>query len=76
MNLALNAKDAMEKGGVLRFITYPEDGEVVVEVQDTGCGIAPDIIDTIFEPFFPPKKMAADWGYLSAMASSRNTMAL
>ena len=56
MNLALNAKDAMRKGDVLKFTTYTQFEKVIIEVQDTGAGIAPEIIDTIFEPFVSTKE--------------------
>jgi two-component system, cell cycle sensor histidine kinase and response regulator CckA len=70
MNLALNARDAMPKGGKLTISTrevdfaagtqtdHPEmrpDRYVVLAVTDTGCGIAPEIQPRIFEPFFSTK---------------------
>ncbi len=71
MNLVVNARDAMAGGGTVvirtrnvtleqelrrdRAIVYPGD-YVVVEVRDTGTGIAPDKISKIFEPFFTTKK--------------------
>ena len=55
MNLALNAMDAMENGGTLSIATRHENGDVIAIVQDTGVGILPDIIDTIFEPFVSTK---------------------
>jgi signal transduction histidine kinase len=50
-NLLNNAVDEMSDGGkiFLRFIV--EGGELRVEVQDTGRGIAPEIAETIFLPF-------------------------
>lgn len=62
MNLALNAKDAMEDGGILKIASYPQNGEVVVKVQDTGSGIPPDIVDTIFEPFVSTKEGGSGLG--------------
>lgn len=71
INLALNAKDAMDATGVLTISTkveslkeiyrFGEDiiqpGEfVVINVQDTGTGIAPENINRIFEPFFSTKQ--------------------
>ena len=58
MALMLNAVDAMEHGGVLTVRTRVGAGrpdEVVVEVQDTGVGIARDEQDKIFEPFYTTK---------------------
>lgn len=56
MNLVLNAKDAMRTGGVLTITSGVEADDVVITVEDTGCGIAPEMIDTIFEPFVSTKE--------------------
>jgi two-component system, NtrC family, sensor kinase len=58
MALMLNAVDAMEQGGQLTVRTGLSPGrgdEVVVEVQDTGMGIAPADQSKIFEPFYTTK---------------------
>jgi two-component system, cell cycle sensor histidine kinase and response regulator CckA len=69
MNLSINARDAMPNGGTLRIATanatVDEDGArtigiasgdyVTLTVQDTGSGIAPELLDRIFEPFFSTK---------------------
>jgi two-component system NtrC family sensor kinase len=62
MNLALNAKDAMKKGDVLKFTTKSQSGEVIIEVQDTGVGINPEVIGTIFEPFVSTKEKGSGLG--------------
>lgn len=56
MNMALNARDAMKPGGVVRFSTWVEDGQVVVSIEDNGSGIPEDLIDNIFEPFVSTKE--------------------
>ncbi len=71
MNLAVNARDAMAPGGgALTIRTQAIDAEaaaalnvpgieeqdyVLIEVCDTGPGVAPDIADKIFDPFFTTK---------------------
>ncbi len=54
LNLFLNAKDAMEKGGCLRVRTG-FDTAVTVTVNDTGSGIAPEHVGRIYDPFFTTK---------------------
>ena len=51
LNLFVNAGLAMPDGGTLTIRTLRNQGRLVVEVEDTGCGIAPDMLDKIFHPF-------------------------
>jgi two-component system, cell cycle sensor histidine kinase and response regulator CckA len=77
INLAVNAKDAMPNGGCLtirtRNISERESvrigalnlaaGEyVLIEVEDTGVGIPPDVMSKIFEPFFTTKDVGKGTG--------------
>lgn len=55
LNLFLNARDAMEGGGVLEVKTSPADGGARIEVVDTGHGIAPEHLHRIYDPFFTTK---------------------
>jgi two-component system sensor histidine kinase PilS (NtrC family) len=54
-NLATNGLRAMANGGTLKLAVTADDergpGEVVLEVQDAGCGIRPEDLDGIFQPF-------------------------
>jgi len=55
-NLILNARDAMFGGGTITLSTeLTRDGDVLVEVSDTGEGIAPENLSKIFDPFFTTK---------------------
>ena len=55
LNLFLNARDAMPAGGSLRIRAWAEDQMARVEVHDTGCGIEPENLARIYDPFFSTK---------------------
>ena len=55
LNLFLNARDAMESGGMLEVRTWAEESGARVEVADSGPGIAPEMIHRIYDPFFTTK---------------------
>ncbi len=60
--LATNAVDAMAGGGLLKISSRPNGKSVLVEVSDTGGGIAPENIQKIFEPFFTTKEVGKGTG--------------
>lgn len=73
VNLAVNARDAMEGRGTLTIraglTSLPGDGAagasgefMTLAVADTGCGIAPDVLDRVFEPFFTTKPLGKGTG--------------
>jgi signal transduction histidine kinase len=55
INLLLNARDAMPKGGTITINGSHDGPSVSVVVEDEGPGIEPDQLDRIFEPFFTTK---------------------
>lgn len=56
VNILLNARDAMEKGGVLSVSTSFENPPwVTIRISDTGHGIKPEDIERIFTPLFTTK---------------------
>jgi two-component system NtrC family sensor kinase len=55
LNLFLNARDAMPKGGWLSVASRVRGNEVIVEVGDTGVGIPPEHLARIYDPFFTTK---------------------
>jgi PAS domain S-box-containing protein len=55
LNLFLNARDAMPRGGWLSVATRVEGPEAVVEVSDTGVGIPSEHLARIYDPFFTTK---------------------
>ena len=62
LNLFLNARDAMPKGGWLSIATRSEEGEAVIEVSDTGSGIPADYLSRIYDPFFTTKDIGKGTG--------------
>jgi signal transduction histidine kinase len=62
LNVALNAVQAMPRGGTLRMRAYHDDGAVAVELTDQGPGIPDADLPRIFEPFYTTKATGAGLG--------------
>jgi CheY-like chemotaxis protein len=62
MNLAVNARDAMPEGGVVRITTRNAGDHVMLSISDTGCGMSAELQARIFEPFFTTKGVGRGTG--------------
>jgi len=68
LNILLNAIDSMPNGGELSVITASQHvipakaGIFTIEISDTGCGIAPEDLKHIFEPFYTKKEKGTGLG--------------
>jgi hypothetical protein len=77
LNLCVNARDAMPKGGTLKITVEEADLDaqyaalnpdaipgmyVLMRVSDTGVGIPPSVLDDIFEPFYTTKEIGKGTG--------------
>jgi signal transduction histidine kinase/ActR/RegA family two-component response regulator len=74
LNLAVNARDAMDGRGSLTIVTAgttlaaqeigtcPGGEYVTIAVTDTGCGMTPDVLERVFEPFFTTKPAGTGTG--------------
>jgi PAS domain S-box-containing protein len=74
LNLAANARDAMNRSGRLTLRTQnvtaglshmpdlPAGEYVMLSVSDTGCGMGPEVLDRAFEPFFTTKEVGKGTG--------------
>jgi len=51
LNLLINAQQAMDHGGDLMIKTARRDGLAVIQINDTGKGISPDRLPSIFKPY-------------------------
>jgi len=52
LNLVVNALDSMDDGGTLTIGIGQHEGMAELVFADTGCGMLPEVLDNIFEPFF------------------------
>ncbi|MGH9307762.1 MAG: sensor histidine kinase, partial [Vicinamibacterales bacterium] len=62
LNLFLNARDAMPRGGWLTIATSTGPDGAIVEVSDTGSGIPADHLARIYDPFFTTKDIGKGTG--------------
>lgn len=62
LNLAVNARDAMAGSGRIVLQVAGSDGEGVITVADTGCGMSQETRERLFEPFYTTKEVGRGSG--------------
>jgi two-component system cell cycle sensor histidine kinase/response regulator CckA len=62
LNLAVNARDAMPKGGVLEIEARNFGGSVLLTVRDSGVGMTPEVLSRIQEPYFTTRRESGGTG--------------
>lgn len=62
LNVILNAQQAMPDGGELIVRTYQNDGNVFIDITDTGVGIEKNKMDKIFQVYYSTKKTGTGLG--------------
>jgi two-component system, NtrC family, sensor kinase len=62
LNLFLNARDAMPRGGWLSVTTHRDGARVIAEIADTGSGIPAEQLARIYDPFFTTKSIGRGTG--------------
>jgi two-component system, NtrC family, sensor kinase len=62
LNLLVNALDCMEPGGTLKIELGHHESMAEMVFTDDGCGMAPEVLENIFEPFFTRRKVGKGTG--------------
>jgi PAS domain S-box-containing protein len=71
INLMLNAMQASKPGSVVE-VELHADGDVRIRIKDRGCGIPPDFLEKIFEPFFSMREGGTGLGLFLSLNAVRN----
>jgi PAS domain S-box-containing protein len=62
INILINAAQAISDKGIIAIHTFEENGQVCVDISDTGCGIPAATLNKLFEPFFTTKEAGKGTG--------------
>lgn len=56
LNLLTNGLDSLDPGGVVRIELNAVGGQAEIVVTDNGCGMSPEVLEQLFEPFFTRRR--------------------
>jgi two-component system, NtrC family, sensor kinase len=56
LNLLTNALDSIDPGGVVTVVLFEHDDQAELTIADNGCGMTPEVMAHLFEPFFTRKR--------------------
>jgi len=62
LNLVVNALDSMDEGGVLTITLMQRGPQAEIVFVDTGCGMTPEVLENIFEPFYTKSRSGKGTG--------------
>ncbi len=63
MNILMNAVESIEsKEGIVTIRLFKVKKDIVIEIEDTGCGIPSDVRSRVFEPFFTTRSTSSNYG--------------
>ena len=56
LNLVTNALDSLDAGGIVWIDVSRQGRQAVLTVRDNGCGMTPEVLEHLFEPFFTRRR--------------------
>lgn len=62
LGIIQNALQSRSEGLLIRVASRVEDGDIVIDIADNGCGVAPQNISRVFEPFFTTRDVGLGTG--------------
>ena len=62
LNLIRNAYESVSVNGTIHFVAFTKENSLILKIEDNGCGIAPEDLPTLFQPFVTHKKEGTGLG--------------
>lgn len=62
LNLLRNAYEAVSVNGCIHFVASTKENSLILKIEDDGCGIPPEHLPSLFEPFVTHKKEGTGLG--------------